>query len=439
MPIDLVCDDCSTTYRLKDSAAGKSLKCKHCGAMLIVPQVETTASTSEMPNTEIQSDDQDLDLDGMVLAAKSEVPVALTDSRRKSWFDYLTLVLMVVVVGSPVLALVSTAVQSVNWPSSGDGWFLVVVWGGGVATAIASVVMAAMQRLKPLPSMQELRAEPTTPKFSTNSIACMAYDRGFVAVIVDRDTRMIHFKKCFIPHHIVLLSIPAWRSCSLDAVPGLSERYERHRGFVFRIQTTEGTGSIKTTAFNYAKLRRYVENPRRARTTSAPPMVRKVESIESGLTPKTPVSAAESMPRKEPLERQANLSPKPMQVKTEPELSLPCRMCLFGGIVGPFVGMYAFENKMIPDPGVAIFGGIILGASSGLPLFLVSPRQLGRFVSSSSRFLISPNGIKVSGGLLGMLAFVAMEFFMELGFVELLLLVGAGTALAFLFVPQQEK
>ncbi len=40
MPIQVVCDGCQSEYRLRDELAGKKLKCKHCGMILIAPELD---------------------------------------------------------------------------------------------------------------------------------------------------------------------------------------------------------------------------------------------------------------------------------------------------------------------------------------------------------------------------------------------------------------
>lgn len=58
MPIELVCSDCSTTYRVKESAAGKNLTCKQCGSVLSVPLAATTEAHVEMTLAFSPSDDE---------------------------------------------------------------------------------------------------------------------------------------------------------------------------------------------------------------------------------------------------------------------------------------------------------------------------------------------------------------------------------------------
>src|SRR3954469_9411384 len=43
MPIEFACQGCGTRYRVNDSLAGRSAKCRHCGEMMTVPQVSSSA------------------------------------------------------------------------------------------------------------------------------------------------------------------------------------------------------------------------------------------------------------------------------------------------------------------------------------------------------------------------------------------------------------
>ena len=43
MPITVVCDQCDSRYNLKDELAGKKLKCKKCGNILVAPELDEPA------------------------------------------------------------------------------------------------------------------------------------------------------------------------------------------------------------------------------------------------------------------------------------------------------------------------------------------------------------------------------------------------------------
>jgi len=55
MAIDIKCHECGEEFRLKDSAAGKTFKCKVCGASLNVPDLDDSAEEFgvEIPTDEL--------------------------------------------------------------------------------------------------------------------------------------------------------------------------------------------------------------------------------------------------------------------------------------------------------------------------------------------------------------------------------------------------
>ncbi|MCC7419278.1 MAG: prolyl oligopeptidase family serine peptidase [Planctomycetaceae bacterium] len=69
MSITAKCDECGTAYRVKDEAAGKSMRCKACGETFSVPRQPASGGAARKPKPESDEDDF---LSGLRAAASSE-------------------------------------------------------------------------------------------------------------------------------------------------------------------------------------------------------------------------------------------------------------------------------------------------------------------------------------------------------------------------------
>jgi predicted Zn finger-like uncharacterized protein len=69
MSITAKCDECGTAYRVKDEAAGKSMRCKTCGETFSVPRQAASGGSTKKPKP--AADDDDF-LSGLRAAASSE-------------------------------------------------------------------------------------------------------------------------------------------------------------------------------------------------------------------------------------------------------------------------------------------------------------------------------------------------------------------------------
>lgn len=69
MSITAKCGECGTAYRVKDEAAGKSMRCKTCGGTFSVPAQGSSSGATRKPKPE---DDEDDFMSGLRAAARSE-------------------------------------------------------------------------------------------------------------------------------------------------------------------------------------------------------------------------------------------------------------------------------------------------------------------------------------------------------------------------------
>lgn len=133
---------------------------------------------------------------------------------------------------------------------------------------------------------------------------------------------------------------------------------------------------------------------------------------------------------------QATESQRPMIVKSgyasdQNPLDWRVSLCLGGLFLGPIVGLIFGALLGSQNLGSCVLMGLLIGGCSGMPFFVLS-RQKGRFA-------VSAFGMKVGGGVMGLLVFLMLKLFIQTEFIDLLVLVGAGTALGFLFASQQKK
>lgn len=325
----------------------------------------------------------------------------------------------------------------------------------GAAALFVGVVLAAfmcllawfgwllfMSAFKRPETINDVRCVPGTPQFSDSSLVCFSAGLGSsIAVIADHDKGMIHFKKCFQRRQRGFfsgLSVPWW-SCPLSDITGLSQMtYKGHTTFI--IETQQGKASISTRINNYAELRHYLQNRPLEQTQHAASSKAKVELSEKLHNSVSLPVQSEYVPEQVTIvarKPDAHRAPRPMPVKKEyafgdKPLDWRVGMCVAGLFFGPIAGFLFGMTYDRKNVGMHSALGIVLGGCSGLPFFYVTPRRLGRFVASK-------NGMPVAGGAVGLLVFLLLKFFFHLEFIDLLVLVGAGTVLGFLFASQRAK
>lgn len=373
----------------------------------------------------------------LALIGKPVAPKAPGTSPLGRWIAGTGLVTLAVIFGGMILMLGSGFIRNFHWPRDGEEWLMAgfaIFMFGLLCAFMAFLLMLIVNVLKPAPTVDELRADPTTPWFSSNSIVCLTRGVGLVAAIVDRDAQVIHFKKCFRPLQQPFLSWPsaAWWSCSLDAITGLSQQTFKG-ATTFIIETADGKAWISSVAINCAELREYLENrpleqAQHVASTTAPVEQRK-RLQDSDPNP----NETEDVPNHKPSDRRSTEAPRPMPVKTEylpgqKPLDGRASMCVIGACCGPFVLMLFG----VRDVGSCFFWGCLLGGCSGLPFDGTTPRKLGRFVASEA-------GMRLIGGLIGLLVFFVLKLFIQTRFLDLLVLAGAGTLLGHVFASQRAK
>lgn len=126
MPITLLCHNCSTKYRLKDSSAGKSITCKQCGTVLSVPGVASDGSGSEVPSSPRALSEDELAPEGWVDSRKSRPAAAPISAELqegslglKIWRFVLSMLFLatVLLAGLWIGGIVLEGKKSSSWPT----------------------------------------------------------------------------------------------------------------------------------------------------------------------------------------------------------------------------------------------------------------------------------------------------------------------------------
>lgn len=78
MPLIVTCEDCSTKYRLKDSAAGKILTCKTCANTVLVPASDGLETRLEAQPDCVGEADEDNGISDYLSSLSTPAPRSLS-------------------------------------------------------------------------------------------------------------------------------------------------------------------------------------------------------------------------------------------------------------------------------------------------------------------------------------------------------------------------
>lgn len=401
MPLSVTCSDCSATYRLKDSAAGKSLICKQCGKVLSIPVSDVTSNRPEAVDAEAAfewvAQAQAMESASRATAKTPAPPLAPLGQRLFGFVVSLVLHAVMLLVLLPLgFEPIWESVRAGSWPQV-DG----VIKTSDVKTTYTSKGGA---RSTVVVSYQY---EVSSATYTGRRICVMGHSNKTFENVNDIAARYPVDAK-------VKVYYDPRDPTAAVLVPGTS-------GLIWLAVLIAVAMWINLANFTRLTFLALIGKPVPPAAPGTSPLGKWIAS--------TMLVLLAVMFGGMVLMLGSGLIRSFQWPRDFGEWLMAGFALFMFGLLCAFVAflLLLVLNHFKPAPTVEE-----LKADPSTPFDGTTPRKLGRFVASA-------NGMRVSGGVIGLLAFFALKLFIQTQFIDLLVLVGAGTVLGFLFASRRAK